>query len=176
GLVSKNVFSFYLARDTSSSKGGELILGGSDSSYYKGSLTYVPVSEQGYWQFSLGGATLGGKTLCSNGCQAIADTGTSLIIAPLSAYNKFANIVNSDSDGYVDCSLISSLGDIEFVISGKSFAVPASQYIIQEDSETCYSAISYIGTDFWILGDIFLGLYYSEFDMGNNRIGFAPVA
>ncbi|XP_036347044.1 lysosomal aspartic protease-like [Rhagoletis pomonella] len=176
GLVSNNVFSFYLARDTSSSKGGELILGGSDSSYYNGSLTYVPVSEQGYWQFSLGGATLGGKTLCSNGCQAIADTGTSLIIAPLSAYNKFANIVNSDSDGYVDCSLISSLGDIEFVISGKSFAVPASQYIIQEDSETCYSAISYIGTDFWILGDIFLGLYYSEFDMGNNRIGFAPVA
>ncbi|CAD7002402.1 unnamed protein product [Ceratitis capitata] len=175
GLISSDVFSFYLARNGTSSEGGQMILGGSDSSLYEGSLTYVSVSTQGYWQFSLGGATIGGQTMCSNGCQAIADTGTSLIVAPYSAYSVFMSVVDPDGDELVDCSLIDSLPDMEFVIGGTTFSVPASQYILNEYGE-CSPAVSYIGTDFWILGDIFLGLYYSEYDMGNNRIGFAPVA
>ncbi|XP_054733489.1 lysosomal aspartic protease-like [Anastrepha obliqua] len=175
GLVDNDVFSFYLARAGTSNQGGELILGGSDPNYYQGGLTYVSVSQQGYWQFSLDGATMGGQVMCSSGCQAIADTGTSLIVAPHNAYSVYMNIVDPDLDGVVDCSLIDSLPDMEFVIGGNTFLVPASQYILNDFGQ-CSPAVSYMGTDFWILGDIFIGMYYTEFDMGNNRIGFAPVA
>ncbi|XP_053954547.1 lysosomal aspartic protease-like [Anastrepha ludens] len=175
GLVSNDVFSFYLARAGTSDQGGEMILGGSDSSYYQGELTYTSITEQGYWQFSLDGATIDGQVMCSSGCQAIADTGTSLIVAPYNAYSVYMNVVDPDYDGVVDCSLMESLPDMEFVIGGTTFSVPASQYILNEDGQ-CSPAVSYMGTDFWILGDIFIGMYYTEFDMGNSRIGFAPVA
>ncbi len=42
--------SFY--RDSSVIPGGELILGGEDTSKFTGSIAYVNVSVQGYWQFT----------------------------------------------------------------------------------------------------------------------------
>ncbi|XP_017060632.1 lysosomal aspartic protease-like [Drosophila ficusphila] len=174
GLVDSSVFSFYLARAGTSSQGGELIFGGSDSSLYSGSLTYVPISEQAYWQFAVASASVDGNSLCSN-CQAIADTGTSLIVAPYDAYNTLSEILNVDEDGYVDCSSVSSLPVVTFNIGGTDFTLEPSAYIIESDGY-CLSGFEYSGTDFWILGDIFIGQYYTEFDLGNNRIGFAPVA
>ena len=41
----------------------------------------------------------------------------------------------------------------------------------------CVVGFAPLGNDkisFWVLGDVFLGAYYTEFDMGNKRLGFAP--
>ncbi len=40
-------------RDDTVTPGGELILGGADTTKYTGSIAYVNVTVQGYWQFGV---------------------------------------------------------------------------------------------------------------------------
>lgn len=79
GIVDKPVFSFYLYRNPASQVGGELVFGGTDSRYYTGDFTYVPVSIPGYWQFDMGTVSAGSTTVCQSGCSAIADSATSFL-------------------------------------------------------------------------------------------------
>ncbi|KAH8387742.1 hypothetical protein KR093_009268 [Drosophila rubida] len=174
GLINQPVFSFYLARGGTSSSGGELIFGGSDASLYAGNMTYVPVSVEDYWMFTMQDAYLAGVRLCSP-CSAVADTGTSLIVAPTAAYETIFSLVGANLDGSVDCSRVSALPVLKFTIGGSTFGVPPSAYIISASGECLLGVEAAANIDFWILGDIFLGQYYSEFDLGNNRIGFASV-
>ena len=44
---------YFFFSDASSKAGGELIFGGVDSSKYSGSITYIPVAIEGYWEFQM---------------------------------------------------------------------------------------------------------------------------
>jgi cathepsin D len=77
----------------------------------------------------------------------------------------------------VDCGIINQLPVVTFYIGGQAFPLTGEQYILKysdEDQTTCISGFSGFDVPFWILGDVFLGVYYSEWDYGNRRIGFAP--
>ncbi|XP_055341541.1 lysosomal aspartic protease-like [Paramacrobiotus metropolitanus] len=184
-LVPQPVFSFYLNRDQTGAVGGELILGGSDPNYYVPPFTYVPVDKKGYWQFHMDGVNVAGQAsdYCKGGCEAAADTGTSLIAGPTAEIQKLAAQVGAQpyiSGEYtVDCTKINSLPNISFVIGGKPFDLTPKDYVLQVQT-TCL--FGFVGIDIpapfgpiWIIGDVFIGRYYTEFDFGNNQIGFAPV-
>ncbi|XP_005187125.2 lysosomal aspartic protease [Musca domestica] len=176
GLVDANMFSFYLTRDGSSQNGGELILGGVDPNHYTGEFTYVPVSQEGYWQFEITSGIVNGVSICDQ-CQGIADTGTSLIAVPDNQYENvqaaIGAVYDEDYNAYLlDCSSIDSLPVVTFTIGGTEFTVEGKDYVIQMDG-MCSSAFETAGANFWILGDIFIGKYYTVFDMANTRVGFA---
>ncbi|KAM3850939.1 pepsin A-like [Vipera latastei] len=178
GLVSQDLFSVFLSSDE---QGGSFVMfGGIDSSYYTGSLNWVPLSAELYWQITVDSITVNGQSIaCSGGCQAIVDTGTSLLAGPPNGIANIQNFIggNQDSNGQVNCNAINQLPDIVFTINGIEYPVPASAYIRQFQSY-CQSGFQNMPfqEDLWILGDIFIRLYYCVFDRANNQIGLAPMA
>jgi len=183
-VVDEPVFSFYLNRDQDGNVGGEMLLGGSDSNYYKGDFTYVPVTRQAYWQVQLDGLTVGSESFCKGGCSAIVDTGTSLLTGPTDEIEKLQKLIGATSlisgEYIIDCNKVKDLPDIDFVLGGNTFTLKGEDYILKESQglvDICISGFMALDVDIdgpaWILGDVFMGKFYTEFDLGNNRVGFA---
>lgn len=98
GLVKEPVFSFWLNRNVEENEGGELVFGGIDDNHFKGDHTYVPVTQKGYWQFDMGDVLIGDKTtgFCSDGCAAIADSGTSLLAGPTAVITQINQAIGAE--------------------------------------------------------------------------------
>jgi phytepsin len=262
-LVDNPVFAFWLNRDPNAGpgQGGELSLGAPDPNHYTGAFTYVAVTEQTYWEFSMDALAVATTTYCTN-CKAIADSGTSLLAGPSAIVNQIqaqigatgvftgecddiigqygeqiiqylqsgvppdqvcqaiglcpniscaacdaimyyvevlvqdnatdqeilhvmeevcTYIPNPDGESTVDCSKLASLPNVIITLGGKAFTLTPKEYILQLTSlgETvCVSGFITLDVPppygpLWILGDVFLGPYYTVFDYGNKRVGFA---
>jgi len=267
--VDEPVFAFWLNRKPGVfSTGGELHLGGVDSSKYTGDFHYVPLTNETYWEFAMDQVSVGGTQFCPGGnCRAIADSGTSLLAGPkdvVKEINKaigaigvftgeceqyikqdgqeiidkvinklspeeicddlqFCNTTQSsglkctacklaaqgakdlaqsnasiaeiekgldevckllpspEGESSVDCSKLSSMPDITVTLNGKDFTLTPDQYVLKEGSGADVECLSgFIGLDvpppmgpLWILGDVFMGAYYTVFDFGKKQVGFA---
>jgi len=190
GVVEAPVFSFWLNRDPDAEIGGELILGGSDPQFYEGEMTYIPVDREGYWEITMDGITTGADTIgCDGGCTAIVDTGSSLLVGPTAqtdAINKMiggVELIPGTGQYQILCNKIDELPDIDFVLGGRAFTLTGKDYVLEVTQcvlGTCQTQCisGFMGMDlpmgeWWILGDVFIGPWYSEFDMGNKRVGLA---
>lgn len=186
-LVDQDVFSFWLNRTAGPVSGGELVLGGYDPAHFTGPITWVPLTRDAYWQIKVDKLSLKGTDFCTN-CQAIADSGTSLLAGPVDVVKRLNLLIGAipaaKGEYIVDCKKIPTLPVVTIVINGVTFSLTGEQYVLQVTQAGQTECISgFLGIDIpppagplWILGDVFIGAYTTIFDKGNNRLGFATAA
>ncbi|XP_041819471.1 nothepsin [Chelmon rostratus] len=180
--VDEPVFSFYISRTSSSNPEGELLLGGTDQALYTGPINWLPVTAKGYWQIKMDSVAVQGvSSFCPRGCQAIVDTGTSLIAGPTNDILSLQQLIGATptniGEFLIDCVRLSSLPHVTFVLGGTEYTLTAEHYIRREmlgDKELCFSgfqAVDIVSPEgpLWILGDVFLTEFYSIFDRGQDQ-------
>jgi len=184
GAIKEPKFAFSLGN--SSANGGELVLGGVDSTKYTGDFTYTPVTIPGYWQFGVSSVTVGGKNFAKD-IKAIADTGTSLLAIPkielkqlLATFPAGAVKPLAAGEYTVDCTKVAAMPTVSFTIGARTFELQGADYILNVQGECL---LGFAGIDvppprgpLWILGDVFLRKYYTVFDYGGSQLGFATAA
>ncbi|GFN84909.1 cathepsin d [Plakobranchus ocellatus] len=192
GLLPAPIFSFYHSRYGTDDPDSVLTLGGTNPEYYTGEFTFVDLSRPDRWQFEIDRVKFsdGVGTDYGQKFEAVLDTGSSFIVGPKDDVDELhawlgAKTLEGDPTLYVferyQLERLEMLPDLEFIVSGQKLTMTSRDYICKfEDPVTgqFYSGIT--GKEFkedespvWILGLNFLRTFYTQFDKGNLRVGFA---
>nr|GAT57455.1 aspartic proteinase [Mycena chlorophos] len=172
---------------------GELTFGGTDASKFTGSITFTPITSTSpasfYWGINES-ITYGTTTILST-TAGIVDTGTTLIYLASNAYSAYVKATGAVLDNNTGLLRITSaqfaaLKNLNFNIGGVTFTLTPNAQIWPRSLNTAiggvsndiYLVVNNLGTpsgegfDF-INGYTFLERFYSVFDTGNKRVGFA---
>ncbi|KAG0646312.1 aspergillopepsin A aspartic endopeptidase [Hyphodiscus hymeniophilus] len=164
---------------------GAYEFGNIDSTKFNGSLSWTDVNAtSGFWQFSSQQFAVGtGPTMNLAGGQAIADTGTTLMIADPSIvnayYSQVQGAVNNETVGGVTFPCAAQLPDLAVDIGGNYMATVRGDDInfspVDAAGTTCFGGLQ-AGTagGLQIYGDIMFKSQFVAFNGGNNSIGMAP--
>jgi cathepsin D len=183
GVISQPVFAFYLGKSDGST--GELSIGGIDNSKFSGTMNWVPLSNETYWEFALDGMTMNGQSITAVR-RAVADSGTSILAGPTSEVSAIANSLGATpvplnpNEYTIDCSKVSTLPNLLVQINGQTYTLTGSDYVVevsQMGQTMCLFGMTGIDIPsgpLWIMGDVFMRKFYTVFDAGNLQLGFAP--
>lgn len=185
GKLAEPVFAFSLG---SGGADGELVFGGVDSAHYTGDFDYTPVidvvpGKKGYWTLAMDDIKMNGQSVTSVR-KAIVDSGTSLLAVPTADMKKIADLVGAKPLGPIaplnreytfDCN--GKAPDFDIIIGGKTYTLTKDDYALKSAGKC---VLGMTGLDvpapagpLYILGDVFMRVYYVKFDAGNQRMGFA---
>ncbi|KAM0261421.1 hypothetical protein ACHAQJ_002274 [Trichoderma viride] len=165
---------------------GTYTFGEIDSTAFQGDLTWVNVNNtQGFWQFSSESfAVNGGSTQqATSGGQAIADTGTTLLLAdPIIVNGYYSQVQGAQNDtqagGFtVPCD--AQLPDLDLDVGGNYVAriSGADLNFSPVSGNTCFGGLQATTQGgLGVYGDIFFKSQFVAFNIGNNTLGLAPHA
>jgi hypothetical protein len=165
----------------------QLTLGGTDPSKYSGSINYLPVPSGPSWRIRFDAISVNGKATGIRSQYAVADTGTSNMIAPAKDARAIyalisPNIKMIDPRGAygMPCSQIKGLNaTITFTMGGRKYTIPSKELSVGPypgKPGMCQTLINSGSTPFWIIGGSLMKYYYTVWDMGNRRLGWATTS
>jgi cathepsin D len=188
GLLAEPAFGFWLAAKPSLFlHGGEITFGGVDNTRFTGQLFEVPLKAQKWWEIQIDGLFMG--PAYGDAIAGVVDSGTSLLALPKKLAKEFndqlgciPNPLEPAECVFSACPDFSTLPDFVVQLNGKNFTLTGKEYVLEINtiiSKACVSGI--MGLDLpppnpplVILGDVFMRVYYTKFDFGNNAVWFAP--
>eukprot|EP00753_Platysulcus_tardus_P006170 PLAT14011.3.p1 GENE.PLAT14011.3~~PLAT14011.3.p1 ORF type:complete len:457 (-),score=198.58 PLAT14011.3:801-2171(-) len=188
-LLQYNLFSIYFSKLPLQESA--LFFGGVDPTFYTGSISWVPVVKQFYWEIRLTDLEIDGRRLhmcedTQDGCKMVLDTGTSLVTGPQQDIAQILDLVNIAPD----CANFDSLPDVTYIIAGQRFTLRPEDYVLKSDQNAWgdWAEGSYVQHckpgfmpldvppprgPLWVLGDLFMRKFYTVFDREQTRVGFA---
>merc|ERR1719515_408371 len=138
-------------------------------------MVWEPVSRNtGYWQVQIEDVTINNQkqSLCSN-CQVAVDTGTSQLAGPTDVIEDLSKRLNVKSD----CSTYKDLPDLGFIMGNNVLNLKPVDYV-DKGPDGCEVSLMPLDVPppngpLFIFGDPFLRKYYTAYDRGDNKVGFA---
>jgi len=186
--MTKPIFAVFLGR--SMTDDSEISFGGVREDRMSGPMTWVDVSEEGYWQFKFTDFAVDGKAtgLCDRygerGCQAVLDTGSSLMMGPSYDLGKVLRMINFGNDTTTNCTAKTKFPKLGFIIEGKTFEMEPEDYMdrqydatLPKGTDACWAHLMPIGDTgrgpIFVLGMPFLRKFYTAYDIDQKKIGVA---
>jgi len=174
---------------------GELMFGGTDSSQYTGSINYAPLTTTSpaseYWGMNQSITYGTDNTPILTNTAGIVDTGTTLTLIATDAYLRYQTATGATLDSVTGLlclpnSAYDNLESLNFIINGVTYELTPNAQIwprslnaaLGGSSDNIYLIIADIGTwtgaglDF-VNGYTFLERFYTVYDTGGQRVGFA---
>jgi hypothetical protein len=168
----------------------EITFGGVRKERMTGDMSWFDVSEEGYWQFQFTDFAIDGKAtgICnrygSRGCQAVLDTGSSLMMGPSYDLGKVIKLLNFGNDTTMNCTAETKFPKLGFKIGGKMFEMEPDDYMDREfdaslpkGTDSCWAHLMPIGDTgrgpIFVLGMPFLRKFYTAYNVEEKKIGIA---
>lgn len=129
GLVEGNSFSFYLTR-VPGANGSALVLGGVNPKYYTGSFKYYNLKRTDYWGIAIDDIVFNGTSYKVGDILGIVDTGTSVLVGPTKVVENMTKAFGSGKQKQVDCSIVPTLPNLDFIINGDVYTLKGKDYIL----------------------------------------------
>ncbi|KAG9248141.1 aspartic peptidase domain-containing protein [Calycina marina] len=178
GTLADNVFTADLRKN----EAGAYEFGTIDATRFNGNMVWAAVNTtNGFWQFSSQSFSVAGSNGTITEGQAIADTGTSLMLANAAVINGYYSMVSgavSDAQvGGVTFPCNTTLPDLQIDVGGNMATVRGDDLNfapVDAAGTTCFGGLQVIDSDLQIYGDIMFKSQFVAFNGANNSLGFAP--
>jgi hypothetical protein len=165
---------------------GHFVFGGIDHTVYKGRISYLPLVDKcdddqssRFWKIPLTCVKFGQVDIKLEAkSNAAISTGTSFISAPKEQADKIHDAIHADYDHTtnlytINCNKIDKLDPLVFTFHGYTVELLASEWTSRK-GDKCHTLIRRSSSEKnWILGAAFSNSFYTIFDLGGERVGFA---